>query len=53
MTKPDTATDNRANNNTAGEIERTSVVEVNIAVHDIHIPSDDDIDRGPDTTRVQ
>ncbi|MFI9380804.1 Asp23/Gls24 family envelope stress response protein [Kutzneria sp. NPDC052558] len=29
------------------------VVEVNIAVNDIHIPSDDDLDRGPDTTRVQ
>jgi uncharacterized alkaline shock family protein YloU len=29
------------------------VVEVNIAVNDIHIPSDDDVDRGQDTTRVQ
>ena len=29
------------------------VVEVNIAVNDIHIPGDDDADRAPDTIRVQ
>ena len=29
------------------------VVEVNIAVNDIHIPGDDDTDRAPDTIRVQ
>jgi uncharacterized alkaline shock family protein YloU len=29
------------------------VVEVNIAVNDIHIPSDDDVERTADTTRVQ
>ncbi len=29
------------------------VVEVNIAVNDLHIPSDDDADRGTDPARVQ
>lgn len=29
------------------------VVEVNIAVNDIHIPSDDDVERTTDATRVQ